>query len=153
MRVAPDIAADADPFTGPLVGETLSPGSGQPATYQEAPGGGTSVATPAIAGMQADVQQLTGGAPIGFANPAIYARYGTRAYDNVTDQPLGPSFRSAVALPVGLVATVPVLITLGIDEGLAATPGYNEITGVGTPGPGYFASLPGGTGLTPAQSL
>ncbi len=30
MRVAPDIAADADPFTGSLVGETMSPGPGQP---------------------------------------------------------------------------------------------------------------------------
>ena len=140
MRVVPDIAADADSFTGPLVGETLSPGSGQPATYQEAPGGGTSVATPAIAGVQADVHQLTGGAPIGFANPAIYARYGTRAYHDVTDQPLGPGFTPAVALPAGLVATVPVLITFGMDEGLAATPGYDDVTCVGTPGPGYFAS-------------
>ena len=99
MRVVPDIAADADPFTGSLVGETLSPGPGQPATYQEGPGGGTSAACPLIAGMQADAQQLAGGAPIGFANPAIYARYGTRAYHDVTDQPLGSGFTPAVALP------------------------------------------------------
>ena len=140
MRVVPDIAADADPFTGSLVGETLSPGPGQPATYQEGPGGGTSAATPLIAGMQADAQQLAGGAPIGFANPAIYARYGTRAYHDVTDRPLGRGFTPAVALPAGLVATVPILITLGMDEGLAATPGYDDVTGVGTPSPGYFAS-------------
>ncbi|HEX3920958.1 MAG TPA: S53 family peptidase [Streptosporangiaceae bacterium] len=146
MRVVPDIAADADPFTGPLVGETISPGPGQPATYQEGPGGGTSVATPAIAGIQADAQQLAGGAPIGFANPAIYARYGTRAYHDVTDQPLGPGFTPAVALPAGLVATVPVLITLGMDEGLAATRGYDDVTGVGTPDPGYFASYRGAPG-------
>ena len=140
MRVVPDIAADADPFTGSLVGETLSPGPGQPATYQEGPGGGTSAACPLIAGMQADAQQLAGGAPIGFANPAIYARYGTRAYHDVTDQPLGPGFTPAIALPAGLVATVPILITLGMDEGLAATPGYDDVTGVGAPAPGYFAS-------------
>ena len=140
MRAVPDIAADADPFTGSLVGETMSPGPGQPATYQEGPGGGTSAACPLIAGMQADAQQLAGGAPIGFANPAIYARYGTRAYHDVTDQPLGPGFTPAVALPAGLVATVPILITLGMDEGLAATPGYDDVTGVGTPAPGYFAS-------------
>jgi subtilase family serine protease len=140
MRVVPDIAADADPFTGSLVGETLSPGPGQPPAYQEGPGGGTSAATPLIAGMQADAQQLAGGAPIGFANPAIYARYGTRAYHDVTDQPLGPGFTPAVALPAGLAATVPILITLGMDEGLAATRGYDDVTGVGTPAPGYFAS-------------
>ena len=30
--------------------------TGQPATYQEGPGGGTSASTPLIAGMQADAQ-------------------------------------------------------------------------------------------------
>jgi len=140
MRVVPDIAADADPFTGALVGETVSPGAGQPPVYQEGPGGGTSASCPLIAGIQADVQQVAGGVPIGFANPVIYARYGTRAFHDVTDEPLGPGFTPAVALPAGLVAAAPVLVTLGLDEGLAATPGYDDVTGVGSPAPGYFAS-------------
>jgi subtilase family serine protease len=140
MRVVPDIAADADPFTGVLVGETLSAGAGQPPVYQEGPGGGTSASCPLIAGIQADVQQMTGGAPIGFANPVIYARYGTRAYHDVTGEPLGPGFTPAVALPAGLAAAAPILVTLGLDEGLAATPGYDDVTGVGSPAPDYFAS-------------
>ncbi len=45
-----------------------------------------------------------------------------------------------MALPAGLVAAAPVLVTLGLDEGLAATPGYDDVTGVGSPAPGYFAS-------------
>jgi len=29
-------------------------------------------------------------------------------------------------------------VTLGMDLGLAATPGYDDVTGVGAPAPGYF---------------
>jgi hypothetical protein len=47
--------------------------------------------------MQADAQQAAGIA-IGFADPAIYARYGTPAYHDVTDHPLG----SGVWLGAGL---------------------------------------------------
>ncbi len=140
MRVVPDIAADADLAMGVLIGETLSPGPGQPPSYVEGPGFGTSVSCPLIAGMQADAQQMAGGMPIGFANPAIYARYGTPAYHDVTDQPLGPGFTPAVAIPAGVYGTDPYLVTLGMDLGLAATPGYDDVTGVGTPAPGYFAS-------------
>ncbi len=141
MRVVPDIAADADLATGVLNGETLSQGPGQPPAYQEASGSGTSAACPLIAGMQADLQQRAGGVPIGFANPAIYARFGTRAFHDVTGRPLGPRFTPAVAVPAGLFTTSPILATLGMDLGLAATRGYDDVTGVGTPAPGYFARV------------
>jgi subtilase family serine protease len=142
MRVVPDIAADADQATGVLVGETFDLGPGQPPAYLEFPGTGTSVSCPLIAGIQADAQQLAGGVPAGFANPVIYARYGTRAYHDVTDHPLGPDVTPAVAVPAGYFADTPVLATLGMDEGLAATPGYDNVTGVGSPAPGYLT--PGG---------
>jgi subtilase family serine protease len=138
MRVVPDIAADADIATGVLEGETQSQGAGKPPKYQEGPGYGTSVACPLIAGMQADLQQRDRGVPIGFASPAIYARYGTRAYHDVTGQPLGPGHTPAVAVPAGLYSASPVLGTLGMDLGLAAAKGYDDVTGVGTPAPGYF---------------
>ena len=59
-----------------------------------------------------------------------------------TSFPTGRANCHAVGVIVAglLVATVPILITLGRDEGLAATPGYDDVTGVGTPAPGYFAS-------------
>ncbi len=60
MRVIPDIAADADGATGMLTGQTRSPGTGQPAIYQEGVFGGTSASAPLIAGMQADAQQAAG---------------------------------------------------------------------------------------------
>lgn len=147
MRVFPDIAADADPYTGVLVGGFSSPGPGQPATYRESPAGGNSLSVQLIGGMQADAQQAAGTA-IGFANPAIYARYRspfarTGLYHDVTGSPLGAGTTPALALPAAASLNGvpgPFLISLGLDQGLAATPGYDDVTGVGTPAAGYFAS-------------
>lgn len=142
MRVTPDIAAAGDDVdTRLLFGETSSVTPGGPATYREFTAGGTSIACALIAGMQADAQQAAG-APIGFANPALYARYGTAAYHDVTDHPLGPGRHIGVVVPAGILGnSQPLLVTLGADAGLAATAGYDDITGVGTPAPGYFASF------------
>lgn len=135
LRVVPDIAADADPATGLVIGVTGVPGPGQPASYVEFPGAGTSISTPEIVGMQADRQQAER-APIGFANPAIYASYGTPAFHDVTDQPLGPGVTPDAVLAEGAGTTL--LETFGMDEGLAAAAGYDNVTGVGTPAPAYF---------------
>jgi subtilase family serine protease len=140
MRVTPDIAADADDATGMLFGKTVSTAPGQPATYQERPGGGTSASTPLIAGMQADAQQAAG-TPIGFANPVIYRLYGTPAYHDVTGDPLGPGTELDAVLPDGLGSGQPELVTFGMDLGLAAAPGYDNATGVGSPSQHYFALL------------
>lgn len=145
MRVIPDISADADPATGVLVGQTASPSPGQPTTgYTEFPAGGTSVACPLIAGIQADLQQAHGEVPIGFANPAIYARYGTPAYHDVTGNPFphGMTRDDVIPVPILLGVSTPTLFTFGMDLGLTATPGYDDVSGVGTPAPGYFASQP-----------
>lgn len=139
MRVIPDIAADADAATGALAGQTRSPGPGQPAQYGEGVFGGTSASAPLIAGLQADEQQAAD-APIGFANPVIYARYGSSAYHDVTDHPLGlDNWLGAVVPAGGISSTQPALETFGMDFGLTATAGYDDVTGVGTPAPGYFA--------------
>jgi len=104
--------------------------------------GGTSVACPTFAGIEADAQQAAGQA-IGFANPAIYQRYGTRAFRDVTDHPFGPKVqlyevRNNYTDPD--TKTGPLLTylrALGIDgEGAAALPavkGYDDATGVGSP--------------------
>jgi subtilase family serine protease len=147
MRVVPDIAGDADPMTGILTAATQSTGPGQPDQYGEQVFGGTSASTPLIAGLQADAQQAAGGVPIGFANPVIYARCGAPAMrsnraacHDITDHPPGLTTTPAVAIPAGL--TPPSLATLGTDLGLTASPGYDDVTGVGTPASGYFASYP-----------
>ena len=39
--------------------------------------------------MQALTQEARGGQAIGFANPSIYSKYGSRVYHDVTDNPTG----------------------------------------------------------------
>jgi subtilase family serine protease len=142
MRVMPDIAADADPSTGMLIGLTMAPTPTSPPVYTEGTAGGTSVATPLIAGIQADAEQALG-RPIGFADPAIYARYATRAYHDVTDNPLGPGVTIAAAVGdagAGAGDTTSYADTFARDTSLHATRGYDDVTGVGSPTAAYLRS-------------
>ncbi|MFJ3904812.1 protease pro-enzyme activation domain-containing protein [Streptomyces sp. NPDC090025] len=144
MRTVPDIAAVADPNTGFLVGQTQSWPDGT-VSYDEYRIGGTSLAAPVIAGVQALAQQARH-RPIGFANPGIYARYGSPLYHDVTDHPLGKDrdlavarndFANGVDASDGLVTSVR---SLGKDSSLAAVRGYDPVTGVGSPAAGYVGS-------------
>jgi subtilase family serine protease len=141
MRVEPDVAALADPSTGILVGQTTLQPDGTSFAFSLSRIGGTSVACPVFAGIEADAQQAAGHV-LGFANPAIYQRYGTSAFRDVTDHPLGPGYLAEVrnnytdpATKTGPLITY--LRTLGINgEGTAALPavkGYDDATGVGSP--------------------
>ncbi|MGW3951473.1 S53 family peptidase [Streptomyces sp. NPDC004752] len=142
-RVVPDIAAVADPNTGFLVGQTQTfpDGSEQYAEYRI---GGTSLAAPVIAAVQALAQEARGGRAIGFANPAIYATYGSTAYHDVTDDPTGTGLAVArVDFANGYDAADGLLTSvrgLGKDSSLRAVRGYDDVTGVGTPAPGYVQS-------------
>lgn len=103
MRVTPDVSALADPSTGFLVGETLAPTSdsgGNPVGTPEfllSRIGGTSLASPTFAGIEADAQQALdetthSHTSIGFANPSIYkldATASASAFHDVTDTPGG----------------------------------------------------------------
>ncbi|WP_034271079.1 S53 family peptidase [Actinospica robiniae] len=146
MREIPDIAADADPDTGMLIGLTISLVPGVAPQYLEGRAGGTSLATPLIAGIQADAEQAEGGIPLGFADPAIYRRYRSPAFRDVTDQPFGPGTTIAMAdesLDFATGVFVDTAVTFARDESLAATPGYDDVTGVGTPTRAYLSSYLG----------
>ena len=148
MRVIPDVSALADPSTGFLVGQTTLQPDGTSYAFSLSRIGGTSVACPTFAGIQADAQQAAGGV-LGFANPAIYyldrhAVYGSKfaAYNDVTDHPLGPGYLAQVRnnYTDPYTKTGPLLTylrTLGINgEGADALPavrGYDDSTGVGSP--------------------
>ncbi|MGW3632684.1 S53 family peptidase [Streptomyces sp. NPDC005122] len=143
MRTVPDIAAIADPNTGFRVGQTQTfpDGSQQ---YSEYRIGGTSLAAPVIAAVQALAQEARGGKAIGFANPSIYAKYGSKAYHDVTDNPTGSGlavarvdFANAFDASQGLLTSVR---SLGKDSSLSAVKGYDDVTGVGSPAPGYVES-------------
>jgi subtilase family serine protease len=148
MRVIPDVSALADPSTGILVGQTTLQPNGKTYAFSLSRIGGTSVACPVFAGIEADAQQAAGGA-LGFANPAIYYldthfAYGSSnaAYNDVTDHPLGPGHLAQVRnnytnpyTKQGPLLTY--LRTLGINgegsDALRAVPGYDDATGVGSP--------------------
>ncbi|MGW2380492.1 S53 family peptidase [Streptomyces sp. NPDC001658] len=143
-RVVPDIAAVADPNTGFLVGQTQTLPDGKTQAYDEYRIGGTSLAAPVIAAVQALAQEAAGGRPIGFANPAIYAKYGSKLYHDVTDNPTGSGLAVArVDFVNGYDATgglATSVRTLGKDSSLQAVKGYDDVTGVGTPARGYVES-------------
>ncbi len=141
MRVVPDVSALADPSTGLLIGETLLQPNGTTYAFSLSRIGGTSLACPTFAGIEADAQQSAGHV-LGFANPAIYRRYGTEAFHDVTDHPGGAAHLAEVRnnytnpyTKTGPIVTY--LRTLGINgEGAAALPaveGYDDSTGVGSP--------------------
>jgi subtilase family serine protease len=136
MRVTPDVSMDADPWTGFLFGETqvLPDGS---TGYAESDIGGTSLACPLFAGLQADVIQLQGGEDIGFANPAIYDRFGSPAFTDVKAS--GPGLSAVNSFPA-FQGGPPIAVTFGDDQLLTATRGYDDATGVGTPSPWYLWS-------------
>ncbi|MEU7425356.1 S53 family peptidase [Streptomyces sp. NPDC040750] len=143
-RVVPDIAAIADPNTGFLVGQTQTFPDGS-AKYSEYRIGGTSLAAPVIAAVQALAQEARGGDAIGFANPSIYAKFGKKGvYHDVTDQPTGKDLAVArVDFANGLDASGGLLYSvrsLGKDSSLAAVKGYDDVTGVGSPANGYVSS-------------
>ncbi|MEU4109415.1 S53 family peptidase [Streptomyces sp. NPDC027717] len=146
-RVVPDIAAIADPNTGFLVGQsqTFPDGSQR---YSEYRIGGTSLAAPVIAAVQALAQEARGGKAIGFANPSIYDRYGKKGvFHDVTDNPTGSGLAVARTDFVnGLDAADGVstsVRSLGKDSSLSAVKGYDDVTGVGSPANGYVQSYKG----------
>ena len=141
MRVEPDVSALADPSMGVLIGQTTVQPDGTSLAFSLSRLGGTSVACPVFAAIEADAQQAAGH-DLGFANPAIYQRMGTAAFNDVTDHPLGPGHLAEVRnnytdpyTKTGPLVTY--LRTLGINgEGTAALPaikGYDDSTGVGSP--------------------
>ena len=141
MRVVPDVSALADPSTGILLGQTTLQPNGKTYAFSLSRIGGTSLSSPTFAGIEADAQQAAGHV-LGFANPAISQRYGTSAFNDVTDHPLGPGYLAEVRnnYTDASTKTGPILTylrTLGIDgEGAAALPavkGYDDATGVGSP--------------------
>jgi subtilase family serine protease len=142
-RVVPDIAAIADPNTGFKVGQTQSFPDGS-LQYGEYRIGGTSLAAPVIAAVQALAQEARGGKAIGFANPVIYAKCASRAYHDVTDHPTGSDLAVArVDFVNGYDATDGLTTSvrgLGKDSSLSAVRGYDNVTGVGSPASGYVDS-------------
>jgi len=164
-RVIPDVAMDADPYSGFLVGETYvissNPASNTGCTaytstleYCEGGTGGTSLASPSFAGVLALVDQARaakGLGPAGFVNPHLYAiKVGapgstSTALVDVRAPAAPTSLLRAYPASIGenpRVITVnsdpfsgcPKGICEGVDDVVnETTPGYDNVTGLGTP--------------------
>jgi subtilase family serine protease len=147
VRSAPDIAADADPFTGFAVGVlTFHNKKHKPPTYGQFDVGGTSLAAPLVAGMVTAAQQGQA-APFGFLNPVLYQLAGSSA--------LHDALPLTAASPAAWRGTACDARTCGIQAlttfddqnpnmfgytGQVTLAGYDNMTGIGTPAGAAFLS-------------
>src|SRR5262249_4707446 len=132
-RAVPDIAALGDPNTGYLIGETQTFPDGT-VKYSEYRIGGTSLSSPLIAGIMALADQAAGH-PHGFANPLFYSLAGSLAYRDIvspasTVAVVRTNYVNGVDASNGLAF---VLRTMNQTLSLQTTPGYDDVTGLGTP--------------------
>jgi subtilase family serine protease len=146
-RLVPDISMLADPFTG---GEIIQTIGGQLSVGVV---GGTSLATPMFSGVMAIAAQKAGQG-LGQAAPLVYNLPPIALYDvvdftspnNVTGSiNSNPVSADSLAAPLGTTAgyysalynspfsTRWFVLTFGTDTSLAAGPGWDDVTGVGTP--------------------
>jgi subtilase family serine protease len=137
VRGVPDVAMDADPTTGMLVGETQTFPDG--VYYGQYRIGGTSLASPLFAGMTALAFQHAGGG-VGLLNPTIYGNPG--AFTDVTGP--GPDagnirvdYVNGVDASSGTVASVR---TFDQDSSLTVAPGWDDVTGLGSPNSGWLTA-------------
>jgi subtilase family serine protease len=142
-RVVPDVATDGDPTTGMLVGQTQSFSDG--AYYDEYRIGGTSLASPLMAGIMAVAQQKAG-TSIGFANPVLYSLPAGVFHDVVDPASKVAAVRSDFAngenAADGMLFTIRTMNELNT---LDVTPGYDDVTGRGTPNGAFVGAVDSAT--------
>jgi subtilase family serine protease len=159
-RVVPDISMDADPQTGMLIGLTEAFSDGT--YYDQYKEGGTSLASPLLAGVIADADQAAG-APLGFLNPLLYkADTATpAAFDDILT-PASPLSAAVVRVDYvnevnashGYVVSMRALQYEGPetycdgtgncatrDVSLNTTPGFDSMTGIGSVGSKFIATM------------
>jgi subtilase family serine protease len=134
-REVPDVAADASPMTGWVIGFT-TPGR----SYGTQLEGGTSGSSPIVAGLEADAKQGAGHA-IGFANPLLYDLRKTAGIRDIA-APVSPALTLAPDCYNDQIApSRACLVTLGPDGSLAERPGYDDVTGIGAVTSHFIAAL------------
>ncbi len=146
VRSVPDISADADPYTGMAVGIlNITP---KKTTYVQETYGGTSVASPLVAGMVTAAQQGQAAA-FGDVDPILYKLLGTDAVNDTL-----PLTSASPVLYRGIVCdqyTCGLELATQFDvqsysmfgyTGQVTLEGYDNMTGVGTPnGQEFITSL------------
>jgi len=155
-RVEPDISLVGDPSTGMEVGETQTFPNG--VYYDQYRIGGTSVASPLLAGVVARADQAAGHS-LGLLNPKLYSFYGNSSalYDIL---PAGKQdmaradYVNTVDASKGYLYSTRVIDWEGTevfcehanecysqDVTLHTAPGYDNMTGLGSPGNAFLNAL------------
>ncbi len=167
-RVVPDISMEGDPSTGMLVGETQVFADGT--YYDEYRIGGTSLSSPLFAGLMADADQAARGS-LGFVNPLLYhldagGQSSAAFYDIL---PAGKQavarndYLNSENAEGGILTSARILGMEGATEyfcpkpneetgeceeeieeapeSLSAAPGFDSMTGIGSPGDGFIAAV------------
>jgi subtilase family serine protease len=137
MRAVPDVSAFGDWNVGYQIGLT-------PTTkFVDEVNGGTSLSSPLFAGFEADLIQGRGGTRLGFANPLLYDEANSAAFHDITGDPQGRGFTEAVIYGPAYrdAPTLSSMGQCGIHKTLPCGPGYNMVTGLGSPGAAFFRSF------------
>jgi subtilase family serine protease len=142
-RAVPDISAVADPNTGYLVGETQTFPDGS-VKYGEYRIGGTSLASPLVAGVMALANQAAGHS-LGFVNPLLYSLAGTSAFKDATSPSstiamVRSDYLNSVDASGGLAYS---LRTVNQTQSLVTTAGWDDVTGVGSPAGALLTAVAG----------
>jgi subtilase family serine protease len=159
MRVLPDISMDADPQTGFLIGLTQTfPNGTRYAQFKE---GGTSLASPLLAGVVADADQAAG-VSLGFLNPVLYKASSVKGTFNDILPPSNPDaaavirvdYTNTVDNSAGYTISLRTLDYQGPEtycDGtgncatrlvtLTTAPGFDSMTGLGSAGPDFVSEL------------
>ncbi|MFT3864457.1 MAG: S53 family peptidase [Solirubrobacterales bacterium] len=167
-RVVPDISMEGDPSTGMLVGETQEFADGT--YYDQYRIGGTSLSSPLFAGLMADADQAAGGS-LGFVNPLLYhvdaGKQKSQAFYDVL--PAGKQavarndYLNSEDASAGILTSARILGLEGATEyfcpeeneetgeceveveeapeSLSAAPGFDSMTGIGSPGDQFIQKL------------
>jgi subtilase family serine protease len=167
-RVIPDISMEGDPSTGMLVGETQEFADGT--YYDQYRIGGTSLSSPLFAGLMADADQAARGS-LGFVNPLLYhldaGGQNSGAFYDVL--PAGNQavvrndYLNAENAEEGILTSARILGMEGATEyfcpkpneetgeceveieeapeSLSAAPGFDSMTGLGSPGDQFISEL------------
>jgi subtilase family serine protease len=137
-RGVPDVAMDADPNTGMLIGETQTFPDGT--YYDQYRIGGTSLASPLFAGLTALAIEHAGTA-VGLLNPTIYAH--AAAFTDVQGTPKAKGdvrvdFANGVNGSGGLLYSVR---TFDQDSSLTINKGWDDVTGLGAGSPAWITAI------------
>ena len=160
FRLQPDISMNADPETGVEI--VVTPDSVPGDEQEVAVFGGTSLSCPMFSALWAIANQAAGGGPIGQAAPILYELPPIAIRDVVPvgspadvigvilNPPAAPTIETPADLAQPLENTTTFVsalfnsaistrwdvFTFGTDTSLTVTPGWDDVTGLGTPNGG-----------------